>query len=217
MFGPLITRLPRLGKWPRLAVAACCMLLALDSAATARARDASAAKGSVPVVVAAHALAAGRRLTPSDIEVAHWPARSRAGADARRVGAVVGRRLITAIGAGEAISSTRLLGRDLSTGLAAGEVAVPVTVADTHAVDLLHPGDRVELYAIARAADVFDPSAAATGTATMVVGTDLRVLAVLPAGDAGGAELVVAAPRATALRLIHAGVAQALAAVAEPP
>lgn len=217
MFGSLTARLPRLGTWPRVALIACCLLLALDSAVTAHARD--VAPGGVPVVVAARPLPAGHRVGAADIRVARWPPAVRAAADLRRRADAVGRRLSTALAPGEPVSSTRLIGHDLTTALAVGQVAAAVQLADPHAGDLVRPGDRVELYALPRSADGVDPTApAATSEADpRVVASGLRVLAVLPESDQEGTEVVVAATPETAARLARASVSGVIDAVGEPP
>jgi pilus assembly protein CpaB len=228
MFGSSALRWPRLGRWPRLALAACCLLLALDSAVTAHAQGSSPGRGSAPVVVAARLLAAGQQVRSGDVRVAHWPRVAVVRGDLRRRADAVGHRVATAVAPGEALSASRLVGRDLTSGMPAGQVAVPVPLGDPRAAELVHAGDRVELYATARAVDGVDPdvdrdvdldssNAPATGDGAEVLATGLVVVAVLPGSDAAGSELVVAASRTTALRLTRASGSHSIAAVAEPP
>jgi Flp pilus assembly protein CpaB len=220
MFDALRRRLPRIGRWPRLALAASCALLALDSAVSAHGTPAKrdrAAPGT-PVVVAARDLPAGRRLTNGDITVVRWPAHLVPHSALRDVRSLVGRRLAGGLARREAVTTPRLLGRDLTTGLGPGLVAVPVPLADSHAGDLLHPGDHVDLLAAPRA----DDPAAAVGrpvsTASVpVAGSHLLVLAVFAASGESGTELVVAADRVTAARITRLGGSQTLAAVGVPP
>lgn len=215
MVRSLSTRMPRLGRWPRLALAGCCLLLALESAAAARGAT-SEVDGGVRVVAAARNLPAGRTIRPADVRIATWPVRLRPDGARARVSDLVGRRLAVPMTKNEAITGARLLGRDLTTGLGRALVALPVTLADTHAGDLLHPGDRVELYATPRPTDGFDTKSAMQ-LVPSVVGSRLLVLAVLPGTDAAGTELVVAADRATAMRITRAAASQIIAAVGDPP
>ncbi|WP_375491846.1 SAF domain-containing protein [uncultured Jatrophihabitans sp.] len=224
MFGSFTARLPRLGTWPRAALVACCLLLALDSAVIAHAR--TAAPSAVPVVVAARALPAGHRVSPTDIRIVHWPRTVRAAADLRRRADAVGRRLSAALTPGEPVSSTRLIGSDLTAGLPAGQVVTAVQLADPHAGDLLRTGDRVALYAVPRAADDLDPAASTTGPASpaspaadapQVLAGGLRVLALVPGSDQEGAEIVVAAAPSTAARIAQAAASKTIDAVGEPP
>lgn len=223
MFRSSALRLPRLGRWPRLALAACCVLLAVDSALTEHARSPAPAPATSPVLVAARALPAGRLLTSVDIRVTQWPRAAVAAVDLRRRADAIGRRIATPVAPGEALSSTRLVGRGLTAGLAQGQVAVAVELGDAHAADVVHAGERVDLYALPRDTDDVgapDDGAPQQADAT-VLATGLVVLAVLPGADAAaepaGVELVVAASQSTALRLTRASVSQTVAAVAEPP
>jgi pilus assembly protein CpaB len=219
VFDALRHRLPRIGRWPRAALAAACALLALDSAVSARSTPPPRPHPTVgaAVIVAARDLPAGRRLTDRDVVVARWPRALVPVSAAQRVDTVVGRRLTSALARREAVTRTRLLGRDLTTGLAAGLVAVPVPLADPHAADLLHPGDHVDLLAAPRAdgIDIVGPRGS-SGPVT-VVGSRLLVLAALPGGTASGTELVVAANRQTAVRITQVSGSQTLAGVGVPP
>ncbi len=223
MFRSSALRLPRLGRWPRLALAACCLLLAVDSALTAHARSAAPVPATSSVVVAARALPAGHLVSSADVRLAQWPRGIVVAVDLRRRADALGHRVATAVGPGEALSSTRLVGRGLTAGLARGQVAVPVQLADAHAADVLHAGERVDLYALPHDTDgVAAPDAGAARQAdATVLATGLAVLAVLPGSDAtaepAGVELLVAASQPTALRLTRASVSQSVAAVAEPP
>lgn len=88
---------------------------------------------------------------------------------------------------------------------AADTVAAPVRIADAATVELLRPGDRVDVIAAA------DPSA---GGGVRVLARGVRVTEVprSPAGDAGsGALVVLSAPRATAARLVGASATARLA------
>lgn len=98
---------------------------------------------TVAVVVAAHDLASGTRLTAADLEVRRYPASVvPAGAHVE----AVGRTLAGPVRAGEPITDVRLVGASLLAGYP-GLVAMPVRVADADAVSLLRAGDHVDLLA----------------------------------------------------------------------
>ncbi len=107
MFDALRRRLPRLGRWPRLALAASCGLLALDSAVKAHGAPPAPASRSEAVVVAARDLPAGRRLMAGDLTTLHWPSSLVPASAVRRVPPVVGRRLATPLARHEALTATR--------------------------------------------------------------------------------------------------------------
>ncbi|MGZ4782105.1 MAG: Flp pilus assembly protein CpaB [Oryzihumus sp.] len=123
----------------------------------------------VPVVVAAHDLAAGQALTGADLRVARWAPDTRPAGSVAEVAGLVGRRVSAPVTASEALTPSRLHGPGLLTGLAADQVATHVSVPDARVAALLRPGDHV---------DVID-----NGSGTRI-GVDLLVLATDPA-DAG--------------------------------
>ena len=218
MFSFLRARLPRrwlrLGRFPRLCGVGICLLLAARSAAAERTGDRGAAAAGPVVLVAARTLPAGHILTAADLRRARWPAGARPAGSTVGVAEVVGRRLAGPLGAGEAITGTRLVGRDLAAGLSGDVVATAVPLADPHAADLVRPGDRVELLSTLRSDD---PSGSGVSGAGMTV-PDARVLAVLPATEAGaGAELVVAVPRPVAARIVRDEPTHVFTAVLAPP
>ncbi|HEU5267794.1 MAG TPA: SAF domain-containing protein [Jatrophihabitans sp.] len=219
MFDALRRRLPRIGRWPRLALAASCALLALDSAVSAHGSPTKRARTEPgrPVVIAARDLPAGRRLTSGDIAVVRWPDRLVPDSAVQDIRSLLGRRLAGSLARHEAVTTARLLGRDLTTGLGPGLVAVPVPLADSHARDLLHPGDHVDLLAAPRADDTAVAGRPGSIGSVSVAGSHLLVLAVFAASAESGTELVVAADRVTAARITRVGVAQTLAAVGVPP
>ena len=215
MFDSLRRRLPRIGRWPRLALAACCALLALDSAVSARAGQPVTAGARRPVVVAARELSVGHRITSRDVRMAGWPAQLVPPSAVQQTATVIGRRTASAFARGELLTPARLVGRDLTTGLPAGFVAAPVPLADDHAIDLLHPGDHVDLFASSRTDDALPDRRAESSAAP--TGDHLLVLAVFRGTGESGTELVVAADRATAERISRTGVSQIITAVGVPP
>lgn len=191
--------MPRLGRLPRLLLAGTCLLLALLSALGAK-RAKSPHTRLVPVLVAARGLPAGHPLVAGDVRVARWPAGQRPVSARASPRDVIGRRLAAPIAAGEAVTGTRLVGRDLATGLGPGRVAVSVPLDEVHSIDLVHVGDRVDVFETPRTDNGFDPPTAVSRRVTEVA-DGVLVLAVLPGSDEAGAAIVVAADRSTAIRI----------------
>jgi Flp pilus assembly protein CpaB len=215
MFHSLRRRLSLIGKWPRLCAAGICLLLALTSAVGAkRSGDKSAA--SLPVVVAAHSLPAGHTLTRGDLTVARWPSGLRPGNARADPADALGQRLAGPVAAREPITASRLVGRDLMSGLTGGLVAAPVTLDDPHGADLVHAGDRVDLLEAPRAPQVAE-AAASVPPQISVVASRALVLAVLPGRDGAAAELVLAVDRATAVRITRDRPGQTFTAIGDPP
>jgi Flp pilus assembly protein CpaB len=151
----------------------------------------------VPVLVSVRELPAGHRVGASDLRVERWPEQIRPASALQEPGAAVDATLASGVGAGEALTPSRLRGSGLLSGLPAGMVAAHVPLTDPGAAALAHAGDHVDL--------ISSPS----GT---VVGQDVIVLAVdAPEGDVspglvGGGDtsrpgIVVALNPATAARL----------------
>ncbi len=200
-------------------LAGLCLLFAASSAVAARSTPAHGSGAAV--VVAARELPAGRLLIARDVALARWPAHLRPRGSHADLRAVIGRRLSSGLSAREPVTATRLLGPGLTTGLDHALLAVPVSVAGARLADLVHAGDHVELLAVPpqsgdpRSGDVQPESASAVSVT--VVATRLLVLSVLRGADGSATDLVVAADRATALRITQAGIAHVLAAVGDPP
>jgi pilus assembly protein CpaB len=208
-------RLPRLGRWPRLLGATCCLLLAAGSALGAKPGQPTAGPAA-GVVVAARPLPAGHVLTHDDLVVERWPARVRPATARGDPAALAGRRLAGSVGRGEPITTSRLLGSDLATALPAGMVASAVSLGDPHAADLVRPGDRVDLLEADRAVDPLT-AGPTSPPHVAVLTTNSLVLAVLPASAAADAELVVAVDQTTAVRITRDSATQMFTAVAAPP
>jgi Flp pilus assembly protein CpaB len=182
-----------------------------------RTPGAAAPERTVRVVVAARALPAGHVLAARDLAVARWPARLRPGAAVSAREQLIGARLAGPVGAREPVTSTRLLGTDLTSGLAAGIVATTVPLADPGTADLVHAGDRVDVLATPQP-DLDAPTPASTGPPRVsVVATRVRVLAISPATDARSAEAVLAVDRATAITITRDRPAQTFTLVAGSP
>jgi Flp pilus assembly protein CpaB len=201
----------RLGRFPRLCAVGICLLLAAQSAVAHRAARPAGGR-TVPVLVSARTLPAGHVLSAGDLRQARWPAADRPPGAPAAPAAVVGRRLAGPMGVGEPITGTRLIGRDLTAGLSGDLVAAAVPLADPHAVELVRPGDRIELLSTRRTDDLSAPGPGRIEE----LAADARVLAVL-AGSDDGAELVVAVSRPVAGRIVRDGPTHVFTAVLAPP
>lgn len=126
-----------------------------------------------PMVVAARDLAAGDVLTSGDLRVVRVPSTIAPASALRTSDGLLGRRLAGPVGAGEPVTTLRLAGRGLLWHAPPGSALAVVRVADPVQVDLLSPGDRVDVYAAAR------------GGGARIVLSHALVLA-LPPTDTGG-------------------------------
>ncbi|QIM21755.1 hypothetical protein G7075_12505 [Phycicoccus sp. HDW14] len=147
---------------------------------------------TVDVVVAAVPVEAGAVLRPGDVEVVRVVLAARQPGALADAAAAVGRRSASALAAGEALTTTRLVPRTRIEGLAAGAVALHVGLADAAAADVLAPGLEVSVFpgpggpVLARDATVLavDPPPAAGVTGLGGGGPPRGVLLELPAGSA---------------------------------
>jgi Flp pilus assembly protein CpaB len=133
----------------------------------------------------------------------------------------VGERLAGPVRRGEPLTSGRLVGTDLTTGLPPGTVAVPVPLADDTVGQVVHPGDRIDLLAMPTAVGgIRSPGERSRATE---VADHALVLAVLTAaaGEAatsdGVVDLVLALPRSTAARIAASESSERFAVVGDPP
>jgi Flp pilus assembly protein CpaB len=219
----LVDLLARLNRWPRRLAALTCLLLAVASAIVARRADAMRQPGGMNdtrVVVAAHDLGVGTTLGLGDLTSVAWPRNlvpAGASGDPDRL---VGRRLAGPLRTREAVTSTRLVGADLTTGLAAGEVATAVPI-NAALGTVVHAGDRVDIMA-----GPSDVAAAGAPTAdapagALLVAKAAAILAVLPATDAdgvsGATQVLVVTDRRTAVQLVAVQGRRVLAVVLSPP
>ena len=215
----------RLRGWPRRVLALACLLLAVVTAIGSQHNGHPPDPGA-PVLVAARDLAAGIRLSSADVQVRTWPASLRPANAPSRPAQVLGRRLAGPIHAGEPLTTTRFAGADLSAGLPANLQAVPVQITGAALLNLVRVGDSVDLL-------VGNPVSAGGSLPSLperahVLAQRVRVLAVAaPAAaadlgsvdgiDNGAIGLIVAADRATALRIAAATDRPIVATVRRPP
>jgi Flp pilus assembly protein CpaB len=112
-----------------------------------------AAPGAPPtdsVVVAAHDLSAGERLTPGDVRLLGVPPDVVPDDAATTKAHVIDSVVAGPMHAGEMLTDTRLLGAGLLRGYPARVVAAPVRISDAATVALLGLGDRIDVYAASR-------------------------------------------------------------------
>ncbi|MDP9885700.1 Flp pilus assembly protein CpaB [Sinomonas atrocyanea] len=128
-----------------------------------------------PVAVAARDLAGGATVSGGDLRVARLPADAVPQGASSDPSRLVGQRLAGPVRGGEAITDAGLVGPGLLAGTAQGTAAVPVRVADPASLQLLRPGQLVD---VMLAADAGGPG---TGT------TLAAQVPVLWAGAPGGA------------------------------
>lgn len=198
---------PRGGVRARKAVA---LLLVALAVAALVADVLGAGAGTTAVTVAARDLPAGTKLSDGDVTTvelpdAAVPAAARAGAD------VVGRTTAGPIGAGEAVTATRLVGEELAAKLAGGPGAaiVAITPQDSGLTALLGTGDAVDVITagpegartVAAAARVLGPGdegvvllALPPAAAAQVAAANLDAPLTLVLASAGGATHTATTP-----------------------
>ena len=158
------------------------------------------------VVVAARDLSPGVTLRADDVAVAKRPAAWIPDGAANAVESVIGATLAGPSRRGEVLTDARILGSRL-TGLSTGADArvVPLHLADAAVVDLIRPGDVV---------DVLGASAADTDAHPRVVANNAVVVLVSPESTALGATndrvVLVALPAAAATALAGATLVQSV-------
>jgi Flp pilus assembly protein CpaB len=210
----------------RLAAAGLCLLLAVVAALGAARTRPPRMGPTVPVVIAARTLPAGRVLHATDLAVRRWPKPLRPSGTSAAAPDLVGKRLAAPVLSGEPITTARLLGRDLAAGLGRRTVAVPISLpAEGGAI--LRGGDYVDVFAVPVGVDGIEPAAAdGSGVSppqgAQVAAKHALVLAVLPghpdaATGVATTEVVLALARPVALRIAARGATEQFTAVLEPP
>jgi pilus assembly protein CpaB len=176
----------------------------LTGAALVLALSSGPADDGVPLVVAAHDVAAGATLATADLEIRTWPAALVPDGAVRAPEDASGRVLAGAARAGEPLTDLRLVGSELTALLAgqAGAAAVPVRLADSDVAGLLVPGSRVDVVTAGPLVEY-----------PVVLVTAAVVVTVLPAeeGTARGRLVLVAMPRDVATRVAAATITEQVA------
>ncbi|MYM19968.1 hypothetical protein GSY69_08305 [Brevibacterium sp. 5221] len=200
---PFPRALPALRGRPQRRIAAA---LCLGAAVALIAWLAIPRQAGTAVAVAAHDIASGTQLAAGDVEVRRYPAElvpTGAHASAQDL---VGSTAGGALGAGSPITDAGLLAPGAQPA-AAGEVLVPVSVADEAAASVLRPGHHVRIYSTAEQKGTADGGSDALPGASDGALVDDAVVAAVKR-DAGSAlaggpstvlTLAVPAKRAAAL------------------
>ncbi|MEN4478143.1 SAF domain-containing protein [Mycolicibacterium cosmeticum] len=183
-------------SWTRTVAArrvAAGLLVLLAAAAALRPDPDTAVR---PVLVAARDLAPGITLTQADVQIEKRAATTIPDGAHSDIAAAVDATLAGPARRGEVLTDVRLLGPRLTKATAGPDARiVSLHLADDALVDLIRPGDVVDVLA-------GGSTAAGPDTSPEVIATDAVVTLVSPptAGSAGGADRVVlvALPRAAA-------------------
>jgi len=171
----LLRRVRRLVRRNRRLIAA---LLLCAAAGLAVQALTPAPAASVPVVVTAADLPAGTVLTEAQLTVQPHPAATGPPGSAASPADLLGRRLASALRAGSPVLDTSLVGPGLLTGTPPGTAAVPVRPTDPSTVQLVEPGQLVDI--VLSSGNGFDQPASSTVLA--------RGVAVLWKADGGPAD-----------------------------
>lgn len=202
----------RLGGWPRRVAALVC--LALAGLTALNAHDRGTAPVPTAVVVAAHDLPAGTVLHAGSVRLSYWNPDQIPPRALRSVGQALGATIAAGMDQGEPVTTARIRGPGVTTGLPAGLVAVTVTITGPNTLALIRAGDRVDLLATT-------PADTGASKSARVVASDVRVLAVLTSlsatTDDQSAGLVVAVSRSTALAIASVADGSMTATVRVPP
>jgi pilus assembly protein CpaB len=186
----------RLGGWPRRLAAL--TFLALAGVTALPRHDQAVASDPAPVVITARDLPAGTVLRAADVRLSRWNSSQIPRRAVRSIAQAIGATIAAGMDRGEPITTARIRGPGITTGLTPGLVAVTVTITGPSTLALIRAGDRVDLLAATPAdADAVRPA--------RIVASAVRVLAVLTprssTADDQSAGLVVAASRAAALSI----------------
>jgi Flp pilus assembly protein CpaB len=159
--------------------------------------------GRATVVVATHDLTPGAELTGDDVRLEMRSAPTVPDGSQSEIGGVIGSTLAGPARRGEVLTDVRLLGRRLAESAAGPDARiVPVHPADSALIDLVRPGDVVDVVAATEGSTQATPHVVATDAIVVSVSakpkaqsanSDRVVLVALPASSAtavAGAALV---------------------------
>lgn len=190
----LLRRIRRALSWHRRLVAG---VLAAAGVVVGLQALAPAAPASTDVLVAAADLPAGRRLRPGDLTVHGLPPGAVPAGALRPGTEVTGRTLAAPVRAGEPVTDVRLVGASSLRAYGRGLVAAPVRLADAGVLELVRPGDHVDIVA-ASVAEALDPG---RHEAARVVARGARVVA-LPSTERTSGASLIATPETGGLLLV---------------
>ncbi len=176
----------------------------------ARAEQAQGAVGpAVDAVVAAHDLAAGVVIGPTDVQTAQLPTVYLPPEAATTTAAVIGKVSASVVLAGEVLVDARLGTSYFAVAVEPGHVAVTVGFASVP--DGVSPADRVDAYATFAGARPY----------TTLVGEDLRILVIgepdASAGETAAVPVTLDVDPETARQLLQAAAAGRLGLAARAP
>ncbi|MEZ0363920.1 SAF domain-containing protein [Mycobacterium sp. pUA109] len=161
-----------------------------------------------PVLVAAHDLQPGTALTTDDVRLEPRPTTTIPDGAQTSLGAVAGATVAGATRRGEVLTDVRLLGARLAESTAGPDARiVPVHPADAGLIDLLRPGDVVDILAAAPEA----PGAASPGGAAPKLVASNAVVVLVSAKQPGQSEdrvVLVALPVSAANAVAGAALTQ---------
>jgi Flp pilus assembly protein CpaB len=144
----------------------------------------------IEVVVATRDIGPGTALTADDISLESRLAATVPDGASADLPKVLGAKLVGAVRRGEVITDVRLLGERLAEATAGPDARiVPIHPFDGALIDLLRPGDVVDVVAASNAGPQASPRIVATGGIVVLVSDnhaagDRVVLVALPAADA---------------------------------
>lgn len=121
---------------------------------------------TVSVVGAAHDLPVGTVLTAADLRLVQLPVEAVVGPSYDDPQELVGQQLAAPLLQGTPLPTTALVGEGLLTGMAEGTAAVPLRPADPSTVQLLRPGQLVDV--VLRTGNGYDVAASSTVLARAV-------------------------------------------------
>lgn len=158
------------------------------------------------VVVAGHDLSPGTELTATDIALEKRSATTVPDGSQTDIGSVVGATLASPARRGEVLTDVRLLGPRLADAAAGPDARiVPLTLADAAVLDLLRPGDIVDIVAAAADAGA-QARVVATGGVVVLVSAEATGLV----GGSGSRVVLVALPTAAARAVAAAALVDAV-------
>jgi len=207
---------PFLSGWPRRAAAVLCLFAAAASLLLGGHEH----PGDQRVLVTTRALSAGATVASGDVRVILWPTDAPQSTAISNPQLVIGRRTALALARGTPVEASALLEPRLATALAAGNVAMTITLADANT--LLQAGGYVDLYAHdADSSVLIEGKSIGPSTDSGPLASRVQILSVLPApatrSENTNSTLVISINRTTATRLSsHAG-ATFLATLVAPP
>lgn len=160
---------------------------------------------TLDVLVTARDVPAGTQLAAADVRVVALPRELVAARTLRSAGEAVGERLAVGLPGGFPLAEEVLVGPGLAAGVPAGEVVVPVRLADPAAVRALRPGDRVDLLATSADAAAAEGGAQVVAAGALVVAREEGGGGGLLGGEEPAALVFVSVPRGTAPAVVGAG------------